>query len=54
MPAVVVRSLRQHRQRQIEEKLFAGSRWVETGLVFTTPIGRRSTTATSHARFSGY
>jgi|SRR5579872_1027435 len=39
MPPTVVANLRSHRARQAEEQLQAGSVWVETGLVFTTPIG---------------
>ena len=31
--------LRAHRKRQLEERFAAGSRWRETGLVFTTPHG---------------
>ena len=39
LPAVVVGSLRTHRMRQLEERLWAGSRWQEHGLVFTSTIG---------------
>lgn len=39
MPAVVVSALRQHRIGQLQERLLAGSRWREWGLVFTTTIG---------------
>jgi integrase len=35
----VVRSLRDHRRRQLEERLAAGAAWRDTGYVFTTPIG---------------
>ncbi len=31
--------LRNHRRRQLEERLAAGSRWQDSGLVFTTGIG---------------
>ncbi|MDP8957702.1 MAG: site-specific integrase, partial [Actinomycetota bacterium] len=31
--------LREHRKRQLEERLRAGEAWVETGLVFTNEIG---------------
>jgi integrase len=38
--------LKEHRKRQLEEKFGAGSKWTETGLVFTTsagtPIDRRN------------
>jgi integrase len=36
LPDVCVTALRAHRTRQLEERLKAGARWVETGLVFTT------------------
>ena len=36
LPQVCVDALRQHRTRQLEERLKAGDRWVESGLVFTT------------------
>jgi len=39
LPAPVVRSLREHRRRQLEERLAAGAAWRDTGYVFTTPIG---------------
>jgi integrase len=39
LPPYVVESLRAHRSRQVQERLLAGSRWQETGLVFTTAIG---------------
>ena len=39
LPQVAVSALLKHRARQEQEKRFAGSRWVETGMVFTTGIG---------------
>ena len=39
MPAVGVTSLRDHRARQLKERLAAGGLWDDSGLVFTTPIG---------------
>lgn len=39
MPGVVAAALRRHRKRQLEERLAAGARWVDSGLVFTSPIG---------------
>lgn len=40
LPALVVAGLREHRRRQLEERIAAGPRWRGTwGLVFTTPIG---------------
>jgi len=40
MPDVVVRALRAHRARQLEERLAAGKLWQDLGLVFTTYEGR--------------
>jgi integrase len=39
LPPSLVASLRQHRTRQLEEQLIAGTRWKEYGLVFTSTIG---------------
>lgn len=39
LPDQVVTALRQHRIRQHQERLLAGARWVDSGLVFTTTIG---------------
>ncbi|PWU04169.1 MAG: site-specific integrase [Terriglobia bacterium] len=39
LPAKCVTSLKAHRERQKQECAFAGSRWVETGHVFTSTIG---------------
>lgn len=39
MPEIVGRALREHRVRQLQERLLAGSRWQEHGLVFTSTIG---------------
>jgi integrase len=33
-------ALREHRRRQVAERLAAGSRWVDEGYVFATPFGR--------------
>jgi integrase len=35
----IVLALRGHRARQATDRLLAGTRWIETGLVFTTRIG---------------
>ena len=40
LPASIVRSLTDHRDRQLEERAAAGDKWIETGLVFTTATGR--------------
>jgi len=39
MPPLVVGALREHRKRQLQERLWAGSRWHEGGYVFATTIG---------------
>jgi len=39
VPNSVLESLRRHRTRQLEERVFAGAKWQEHGLVFTTTIG---------------
>jgi integrase len=39
MPAIVVTALKAHRLRQLEDRLAAGGGWVESGFVFTTPVG---------------
>ena len=38
-PAVVLEHLREHRTRQLAERLRAGQRWRDSGLVFTSTIG---------------
>ncbi|MGW4371697.1 tyrosine-type recombinase/integrase [Nocardia takedensis] len=40
LPRSLVVILREHRKRQMEERFSAGDRWRETGLVFTTALGR--------------
>jgi integrase len=39
VPAAAMKALREHRVRQMEERLAAGDRWRDSGLVFTTTIG---------------
>ena len=39
LPETLAAALRAHRERQNEERLAAGDRWQETGLVFTSTIG---------------
>lgn len=39
-PDVVVAALRSHPTRQRMERLVAGSRWVDSGYVFTTLLGK--------------
>jgi integrase len=40
MPPSIVASLREHQRRQLEERGAAGGKWIESGLVFTTPEGK--------------
>jgi integrase len=39
LPAVILSELIAHRRRQEEERVWAGSRWKDTGFVFTTKCG---------------
>jgi integrase len=39
LPLTAIRSLQQHRRRQLAERPAAANLWTDTGLVFTTPIG---------------
>lgn len=39
VPAYAMRALKEHRSRQAEEQLALGEYWVDSGLVFTTPVG---------------
>jgi len=39
LPDVAIAAIRRHRVGQLEERLLAGSRWRDTGFVFTTRIG---------------
>ena len=40
MPTMIVEGLREHEKRQVAEKLWAGSQWQESGLVFANRFGR--------------
>ena len=39
LPGFAIAALRKHRERQAQERAFAGEDWKERGLVFTTTIG---------------
>jgi integrase len=39
VPKSVLHALKTHRLRQLQERLAAGSRWYESGLVFTSSVG---------------
>jgi hypothetical protein len=51
--ADTVLALREHRRRQLEERLAAGRQWVDGDFVFSTGIGTPSTRETSPRRSSG-
>ncbi len=40
LPDVCVKALKDHRKRQLEERMKAGKEWADTGLVFTTYAAR--------------
>lgn len=40
MPVIIVDALKEHRSRQLSDKSQAAEKWVENGLVFTTPNGK--------------
>src|SRR5207244_3215463 len=39
VPAAALKALREHRVKQMEERLLAGEKWKDSGLVFTTTNG---------------
>lgn len=43
LPEVCADALRAHRKRQLQQRLFAGGRWSDTGFVFTTRTGQAIT-----------
>jgi integrase len=51
MPGLVAKALRTHRARQLTTRLAAGSRWQDSGFVFTTSIGTPMDERRVHARF---
>lgn len=51
MPTIVAKALRGHRARQLTKRLAAGSRWQETGFVFTTTLGTPMDERAVHKRF---
>jgi integrase len=51
LPEVTVRVLRQHRASQLRERLIAGDRWIDSGFVFTTPIGTPLDASNVNKRF---
>jgi len=53
VPPAVVAVLREHRTRQLQARLWVGSRWVEGDFVFTTSIGTPLDGADVTRRFQG-
>src|SRR5713101_5748546 len=39
MPGTIVERLREHEKRQVAEKLWSGSKWQDTGLIFSNRLG---------------
>ncbi|MFI5042163.1 MAG: tyrosine-type recombinase/integrase [Acidimicrobiales bacterium] len=52
LPRVCIDALRDHRRRQMEERLVAGNRWEDHGLVFATPNGQAMSRTEVSRRFS--
>jgi len=52
LPPFVVRELKAHRKRQLEQKLAFGAAWQDTGLVCTMPDGSPINPDTLNGRFS--
>ena len=53
MPMPCVEAFRRHRERQDAERVAAGAKWHESGLVFTTPIGTPMEPANVNKIFAG-
>ena len=51
MPATIAAGIRNHHQRQLVERVAAGSRWMDMDLVFATNIGRPLEGSTVTRRF---
>jgi integrase len=39
IPAIIIQALREHRTRQLTERLMAGSKWRDHGLIFPSSVG---------------
>jgi len=52
LPRVCIDALRDHRRRQMEERLVAGPSWEDHGLVFTMPNGQPMSRTEVSRRFS--
>ena len=50
LPDQAAKALKEHRSRQVHERLAAGPLWHDHGLVFASQTGRHLTTPTSAAR----
>jgi hypothetical protein len=53
LPERCIEALRKHRALQAAERLAAGERWQETGLVFTTAVGTKMDAAKSGGTSEG-
>lgn len=53
LPPIAIAALRTHRTRQLQERLLAGSRWHESGFVFTTTVGTPMDGPAVTRRFQG-
>jgi integrase len=51
LPTTAATALRQHRTRQLKERMAAGGDWKDSGLVFTTPIGTPLDARNVHREF---
>ena len=51
MPTIVAKALRAHRARQLSKRLAAGTRWQESGFVFSTSLGTPMDERAVHKRF---
>ena len=51
LPSLVSDALRAHRTRQLEDRLAAGGRWIDSGMVFTSTVGTLMEPRTMQRKF---
>ena len=51
LPSLVSDALRAHRTRQLEDRLAAGGRWIDSGMVFTSTVGALMEPRTMQRKF---
>ena len=51
LPSLVCDALRAHRTRQLEDRLAAGGRWIDSGMVFTSTVGTLMEPRTQQRKF---